>query len=73
MAAALGLPGLVLWGESPLEVWRPRHQAMECLLAGTRLSQLEVAEVWTALAPRLFAKGSALECKSSSWTGKESA
>ena len=54
LAAALGLPGLVLWGESPLEVWRPRHQAMECLLAGTRLSQLEVAEVWTALAPRLF-------------------
>jgi ADP-heptose:LPS heptosyltransferase len=53
LAAALGLPGLVLWGESPFAVWRPRHAAMECLRAGNRLALLEVAEVWGALAARL--------------------
>lgn len=50
LAAALGLPGLVLWGESPLSVWRPRQGGMQCLAAGTHLSRLDVEEVWAALA-----------------------
>lgn len=54
LAAALGLPGLVLWGESPLAVWRPRQEGMECLLAGSRLPELAVTEVWDALGNRLW-------------------
>ena len=53
LAAALGLPGLVLWGESPIAVWRPRHPAMLCLEAGAHLQDLDVASVWAALLPRL--------------------
>lgn len=53
LAAALGLPGLVLWGESPIRVWRPCQEAMRCLHAGTRLAQLDVQEVWAALTAHL--------------------
>jgi len=53
LAAALGIPGLVLWGESPFRVWRPLQTGMECLVAGSRLPQLEAAEVWDVLSTRL--------------------
>lgn len=53
LAAALGLPGLVLWGESAIRVWRPCQEAMRCLHAGTRLAELEVEEVWAALTAHL--------------------
>lgn len=53
LAAALGLSGLVLWGESPIRVWRPYQEAMRCLHAGTRLAQLDVQEVWAALTAHL--------------------
>ncbi len=53
LAAALGLPGLVLWGESAIRVWRPCQEAMRCLHAGMRLAELEVEEVWAALTAHL--------------------
>jgi heptosyltransferase-2 len=40
LAAALGLPGVVLWGETPEAVWRPRSD---------RLCLLRAAEGWEAL------------------------
>jgi heptosyltransferase-2 len=53
LAAAVGLPGLVLWGESVAEVWRPRSERMHLLRAGRNLAGLEVSEVIEALRVRL--------------------
>jgi len=47
LAAAVGLPGLVLWGPSNERVWRPRSDGMVLLQAGdglSRLSSLTVAD-----------------------------
>jgi ADP-heptose:LPS heptosyltransferase len=49
LAAAVGLPGLVLWGESVEAVWRPRSERMHVLRPRTNLAELEVLEVLTAL------------------------
>ncbi|HTH46932.1 MAG TPA: glycosyltransferase family 9 protein [Candidatus Limnocylindria bacterium] len=47
LAAALGLPGIVLWGPSNATVWRPRSDRFELLTApGGDLASLTVAEVW---------------------------
>ncbi|RME95525.1 MAG: hypothetical protein D6766_03100, partial [Verrucomicrobia bacterium] len=40
LAAALGRPGLVLWGPTNAEVWRPRHPAMRLLRHPDGLSGL---------------------------------
>ncbi len=46
LAAALGLPGLVLWGPSNATVWRPRSERFELLNApGGDLASLPVTEV----------------------------
>lgn len=45
LAAALGLPTLVLWGETAETVWRPQGQHVRLLRGGPGLRQLEVAHV----------------------------
>lgn len=52
LAAALGLAGLVLWGESNQNVWRPRSDAMTILRHAGGLSRLPVADVFGNL-PRI--------------------
>jgi ADP-heptose:LPS heptosyltransferase len=45
LAAAVGLPGLVLWGESVAAVWRPLSEGMIILREPGGLAQLPVARV----------------------------
>jgi len=45
LAAALGLPGLVLWGDTNELVWRPRAERMVLLRHPQGLAQLPVEEV----------------------------
>jgi ADP-heptose:LPS heptosyltransferase len=49
LAAAVGLPGLVLWGPSVPAVWRPRSEKMHVLHSRTSLSELDVLDVLNAL------------------------
>ena len=49
LAAALGLRGLVLWGETRKEIWRPRSERFALLEAGLGLPQLPASEVFSAL------------------------
>ncbi|MCW5559420.1 MAG: glycosyltransferase family 9 protein [Verrucomicrobiae bacterium] len=53
LAAALGLPGIVLWGPSRLRVWHPRCARMEIIEAGDRLEELSVATVARRVRERL--------------------
>lgn len=50
LAAALGLPALVLWGETVEGIWRPRGQNVRVLRAPNGLNQLSVAAVQRDLA-----------------------
>lgn len=50
LAAALDLPGLVLWGPSPVAVWRPRNEKLRLLREAGGLSSLSVETVARALA-----------------------
>ncbi len=52
LAAAVGLPGLVLWGETAEAVWRPRSERMHLLQTGARLPNLTVEEVLAELTRR---------------------
>lgn len=45
LAAALGLPGLVLWGETVESIWRPPSTRMRVLRASGGLPNLTVKEV----------------------------
>jgi heptosyltransferase-3 len=45
LAAALGIPALVLWGETREEIWRPRGDWVRLLRATQGLSRLTVEEV----------------------------
>ena len=45
LAAALGIPALVLWGETREEIWRPRGEGVRLLRATQGLSRLTVEEV----------------------------
>jgi len=45
LAAALGLPIFVLWGESNEAVWRPRGHRVHVLRQGARLRELPVEQV----------------------------
>ncbi len=45
LAAAVGLRGLVLWGDTVEAVWRPRGEGMTLLRAGGGLAGLPVARV----------------------------
>ncbi len=49
LAAALGLRGLVLWGETSEAVWRPRSERMHLLRAPSGLAKLDPAQVHDAL------------------------
>jgi len=53
LAAALGLPGIILWGPSRLRVWHPRCARMEIIEAGERLEELSVATVARRVRERL--------------------
>lgn len=46
LAAALGLPGLVLWGPTHPEIWRPRSGEFEILTSETGLNGLSVKDVY---------------------------
>ena len=45
LAAAVGLPGLVLWGPSNEVVWRPRSERMKILRGSPGLASLPVEQV----------------------------
>lgn len=51
LAAALGLPGLVLWGPTQALVWRPKSHQVELLMAHQGLGELPVSSVLGRLAP----------------------
>ena len=54
LAAALGLPGLLLWGHTRTEIWRPRHEQIHLLSDPRGLAHLPVAKVLRALHQHLF-------------------
>lgn len=56
LASALGLSGVVLWGDSNLNIWRPRSSRMVIIEAVPTLSALPVAQVLETVA-RIFSKG----------------
>lgn len=49
LAAAVGLPGLVLWAETNSAIWRPRNERMIVLREGRGLSELPMERVLQAL------------------------
>jgi heptosyltransferase-2 len=49
LAAAVGLPGLILWGDTPEEIWRPLGERMKLIRHPNGLASLGVAEVIQAL------------------------
>lgn len=53
LAAALGLPCVVLWGPSNPHLWRPRGDRILLVQDDTGLPGLEAAAVWEALHPQL--------------------
>jgi heptosyltransferase-2 len=53
LAAAVGLPGLVLWGPTNATVWRPRSDRFDVLSGGDNLSALGVETVWEELRRRV--------------------
>lgn len=52
LAAAVGLPGLVLWGPTNATVWRPRSDRFAVLTAGADLASLPVGTVLAELLAR---------------------
>lgn len=53
LAAAVGLPGLVIWGPTNATVWRPRSERFELLMAGPTLSELPVETLLAEFTARL--------------------
>jgi len=49
LAAALGLRGLALWGETVLTTWRPQSDRVKIVRARGGLTALSVAAVWEEL------------------------
>ena len=45
LAAALGLPCLILWGDTIEEIWRPPHERVSVLKKNGGLKQVGVGEV----------------------------
>lgn len=56
IAAALGLAGCVLWGESNLKVWGPLNQQFTVLKNDRGLENLEVDRVWQVIAQSMSPK-----------------
>jgi ADP-heptose:LPS heptosyltransferase len=59
LAAALGIPGMVLWGPTNSHIWRPRSQNFEVLSCETGLGDLSVdcvhdhfLKMWNGLAQK---------------------
>ncbi len=48
LAAALGLKGLILWGETNASIWRPRSPRMQLLESGATLQHLKIDAVLEA-------------------------
>ena len=48
IAAAVGLPGLLLWGVTKAQTWGPKRVEMRVLHARDWLPMLEVDAVWNA-------------------------
>jgi len=55
LAAAVGLPGLVLWGETAADIWRPPSEKVTVLRHVAGLKSLPVAEVLAQLRKVLVA------------------
>ena len=55
LAAAIGLPGLVLWGDSVEGVWRPPSERVIVLREPGGLDKVSVERVWQALGELLAA------------------
>ncbi len=53
LAAAVGLPGLALWGETDATLWRPRSDAFSLVSGDAGLGSLGVATVAAALSDAL--------------------
>lgn len=53
LAAAIGLPGVVLWGPSCADVWRPRSHRMDLIEVGDHLDSLPVVRVEERVLSRL--------------------
>ncbi len=49
LAAAVGLPGIVLWGPSNADVWRPRSERMNLLHGGPGLNGISVDQAYEAV------------------------
>jgi heptosyltransferase-2 len=49
LAAALGVPGLILWGETAEEIWRPPHEHVLLLKSRGGLKGITVGQVTGAL------------------------
>jgi hypothetical protein len=56
LAAAIGLPGVILWGDTAEAVWRPKSERMELLRGGTGL-----AGIFVELALEAIVKASRVE------------
>ncbi len=54
LAAAVGVKGLVLWGPSKSQIWRPLSKGINLLEHPDGLPQLPVADVYAALQRELF-------------------
>jgi len=50
LAAAVGVPTVVLWGKTIEEIWRPLGRHVTVIRAAGGLDRLAVDEVWSALA-----------------------
>jgi len=57
LAAALGLPGVVLWGPSNIHVWRPRSDKMKIVRDDAGLSALAVHRVFGEIRAARFGGG----------------
>lgn len=53
LAAAIGLPGVILWGPSQVAIWRPLQERMDLIEAGDHLGDLPVARVIEVVSPRI--------------------
>lgn len=49
LAAALGLPGIVLWGDTAEEIWRPPHEKVLVIKGASGLKGISVEQVFEQL------------------------
>jgi ADP-heptose:LPS heptosyltransferase len=50
LAAALGVPGIVLWGDSAEQIWRPPHENVTVLKGRNGIGSITVRDVVRELA-----------------------